>query len=817
MTGPARVMAADIHPLAVSGPVAHEFPVQPLASVRSVVTSAVDVTLARAEDLEREEMGLAPRFALTDPVNITPDTDGTWEVLDSRFDIWRLRINSPGALSINLGFTGYRLPQGARLTIYPSDADGPADPRGVRVFTDRDNETHGELWTPVVLGDDIVVELVIPRQSRHDYDLLLTAINKGYRFFGENLEEISDKSGSCNVDVVCPEGDDWWREIASVGVLSTGGSTYCTGFMMNNTAQDARPLFMTANHCGIKINNAPSLVVYWNFESPTCGQQGGGTLDQFMTGSTFLAAGSTSDFTLVEMDDPVEPAHEVSFAGWNKSSADATSAVAIHHPSTDEKSISFEDDPTSTTSYGLTPVPGDGTHIRVTDWDLGTTEGGSSGSPLFDQDHHVVGQLHGGYAACGNNLSDWYGRLSTSWPQISQYLDPIGTGSVTLDTYTPFALTMTIAPVSGAFFEGDMGGPFTPAAVEYVITNNADVPLTYEANPDVPWVTVAPNTALVPEGGSLSVFVTVNSVAAGLPLGQYQGSLTFLNLTDGLGDTTRPLQLTVGLPHLIHSFPLDSDPGWTGEPDWAFGQPQGTGGLTGNPDPLGGFTGANVYGYNLAGDYPADLPERHLVTGAMDCTHLQGVTLKFMRWLNVDIPQYDHASLAVSNDGISFSNIWTNGFRVTDFAWTQVEYDISAVADGQATVYLRWTMGSTDSSVEYSGWNIDDVEIWGLRDYVALTEIPKGFQLSVGNHPNPFNPATTISFVLDKDGRAVVNVYDLKGRLVRRLIDEHLSAGPNSTPWDGQDDGGRRAGSGVYLVRVVAGSRTAEHKMVLLK
>ncbi len=817
MTGPAQVLAADIHPLAVSGPVAHEFPVQPLAAVRSVAATPVDVATARAEDQARQEMGLAPRFALTEHVSITPDTDGTWEVLDSRFDLWRLRITSPGALSINLGFTGFRLPKGARLTIYSADAAGPADPRGVRIFTDRDNETHGELWTPVVLGDDIVVELVMPRESRHDFDLLLTAINKGYRFFGENREEITDKAGACNIDVVCPEGDDWWREIASVGVISTGGSTYCTGFMMNNTAENGRPLFMTADHCGINTGNAPSLVVYWNFQSPTCGQQGGGTLDQFMTGSTFLAASSTSDFTLVEMDDPVDPAHEVSFAGWNKSSDDPTSAVAIHHPDTDEKSISFEDDPISTTSYFGYNVPGDGTHLRVADWDLGTTEPGSSGSPLFDQNHHVVGQLHGGEAACGNDLSDWYGRLSVSWPNISQFLDPLGTGALTLDTYAPFAATMMVAPSAGAVFEGHIGGPFTPTVVEYVITNNADVPLTFEATADVAWVDVTPGGALVPEGGSLPITVTTNSTAAGLPKGQYEGLLTIINLTDGEGNTTRPLHLTVGLPELVYSFPMDTDPGWSTDPDWAFGQPQGGGGEYGNSDPVGGFTGVNVYGYDLAGDYAPDLSEKHLVSGAIDCADLEAVTLKFMRWLNVEQPKYDHASLAVSNDGVNFVTIWANGSEITEAAWTPVEYDISAVADGQATVHLRWTMGITDSTWQYSGWNIDDVEIWGLTDYVSEVETPSGYLLSVGNHPNPFNPLTTISFVLAKDGYALVNVYDLKGRLVRSLIDESLSAGPHSVPWDGLNEAGLRAGSGVYLVRVVAGGKSAEHKMVLLK
>src|SRR5690606_16189236 len=85
-------------------------------------------------------------------------------------------------------------------------------------------------------------------------------------------------------------------------------------------------------------------------------------------------------------------------------------------------------------------VPGDGTHVRVADWDIGTTEPGSSGSPLFDQDGRVIGQLHGGYAACGNDSADWYGRFSISWnggstpdSSLRSWLDPLNTGNLEID------------------------------------------------------------------------------------------------------------------------------------------------------------------------------------------------------------------------------------------------------------------------------------------------------------------------------------------------------------------------------------------------
>jgi hypothetical protein len=86
--------------------------------------------------------------------------------------------------------------------------------------------------------------------------------------------------------------------------------------------------------------------------------------------------------TLVELDQAPDPAWEVFYSGWNRASGDFSSVVAIHHPGTDEKRISFENDPTTTTSYLQNTVPGAGTHIRVIDWDEGTTEGGSSGLAL---------------------------------------------------------------------------------------------------------------------------------------------------------------------------------------------------------------------------------------------------------------------------------------------------------------------------------------------------------------------------------------------------------------------------------------------------
>ena len=86
---------------------------------------------------------------------------------------------------------------------------------------------------------------------------------------------------------------------APVGVISTGGSTFCTGFMVNNTANDKTPYFMTAEHCKINSRTAKSLVVYWNYQASACGGRRNGGKNEFNTGSQFLAKSAKSDFKVL--------------------------------------------------------------------------------------------------------------------------------------------------------------------------------------------------------------------------------------------------------------------------------------------------------------------------------------------------------------------------------------------------------------------------------------------------------------------------------------------------------------------------------------
>ncbi|MBN2053651.1 hypothetical protein JW905_01935 [bacterium] len=176
---------------------------------------------------------------------------------------------------------------------------------------------------------------------------------------------------------------------------------------------------------------------------------------------------------------------------------------------------------------------------------------------------------------------------------------------------------------------------------------------------------------------------------------------------------------------------LDADmsvnPMWTvSGGNWQWGAPTGQGGQYGNPDPTSGHTGSQVYGYNLNGDYTNSMPQYHLTTTPIDCSAAQGSVLSFYRWLGVERNTYDHASLGISTNGTTWQNLWANPDQdVTDATWQYQEFDISAQADGQSTVYLRWTMGTTDTGWVYCGWNIDDVRISSVAECpITPTPLP---------------------------------------------------------------------------------------------
>ncbi len=429
--------------------------------VERYVLPEVDMQRVLREDEERARRGAVPHYAHAFEIKINPWDYGTWELVGRQMARWRLRLSSSGARSLNLGFSRYRMPPGGSLMLYTAEGRSRVGP-----FTERDNEAHLQLWTPPMVSDELVLEVNLPLDRLDELDLVLSRVNHGYAGFGEP----APKAGSCNLDVACAADDLWQEQARAVALISIDGVRFCSGFLVNNTALDGRPFFVTAHHCGAQAENAPSVVVLWNHQSSSCrtGRDGleappADELDSFQTGAVLRAAHPRSDAVLLELDDMPPPSALVYYAGWDRSGLPPEEAVAIHHPNTDLKRISFDFDPVEPSQHLREKTFSRGTHLRVGGWERGTTEGGSSGAPLFDQNHRVVGQLHGGYAACGNHRPDWFGRFSVSWTgggapenRFSDWLDPLNSEAQILDGLGG-AVLMPVDDEIATFMSGNRG------------------------------------------------------------------------------------------------------------------------------------------------------------------------------------------------------------------------------------------------------------------------------------------------------------------------------------------------------------------------
>ena len=298
--------------------------------------------------------------------------------------------------------------------------------------------------------------------------------------------------------------------------------------------------------------------------------------------------------------------------------------------------------------------------------------------------------------------------------------------------YVDFGGDLNVAYNEGLVAAGSPGGPFAPASQDYDLFNSSGSALEWTASSPEDWVTIIPGAGSLGSGEGVAVSVALNEYAGSLPIGRHQAMLFFENLTDGV---VQPRGVSVSVePHTVYSFPMDEDPGWTAEGQWAFGPPTGNGSR--NPDPLSGYTGANVYGYNLDGDYANGMSETTLTTAALDCSAWFDVHLNFRRWLGVESATYDRAKVQVSDNGADWTTVWENPAKtIGETHWTGCTYDISAIAGHQPAVYVRWTMGPSDSSYSYSGWNIDDVTLTAQKDGESafeFTEVPRGAMLMEG-------------------------------------------------------------------------------------
>ncbi len=300
--------------------------------------------------------------------------------------------------------------------------------------------------------------------------------------------------------------------------------------------------------------------------------------------------------------------------------------------------------------------------------------------------------------------------------------------SSTTGVVEAFDIPDDLSVTPGAEFSpsGPKAGPFTPSSQTYTLVNTGSTTINWTAATAQNWLTLSQYSGVIAASGSTTVVASVNANADALNGGNYSDTITFTNITSGFSHT-RAVTLSVVPPRFLY-FDLNTNPGWTRQGEWAFGQPTGAGGTVhGYPDPANGATGSSVFGINLAGDYSVAVGGPfYLTAGPFNFTGMQAVQLQFQRWLNAHVQPYCVEAIEVSSNGTTWTTVFSNSGAtgIADSAWTKVRYDISSVADNKSAVYVRWGHSVAATAWAYSGWNINDVEFLAAPIQKLTVSIP---------------------------------------------------------------------------------------------
>ncbi len=497
--------------------------VQTKSSLQKEVLQKPDVSALAVVDAQNASKDIPYRVGLNIPVNYNTINSGTWQTTPNGGSLWRLRIEVKDALALGLYYHNFFIPTGGKVFIY-----NESENHVIGAFTDANNFQDQIRATQMIEGDIITVEYYAPPGVTTTPVIEIKEVVYFYRgvedFIAPIIEDASgvdilqNKAQSCEIDVACSPENSGKADQINAAVhysFSTGGGTaVCSGSMLNNTSQDCTPYIFSAWHCGEPTvsSNMSSYVFYWNYQKASCSpgtangtDPGPGT--ETMTGGTVVASSGNgtsnnppgtnqlagSDFFLLQLQSQPPTSYNAFLAGWDRSNTASTSGYGIHHPAGSAKKIS-----TYTSSLNSATYNGGATNAH---WEVqwsatanghGVTEGGSSGSPIFNANGRVVGQLSGGSSFCNaTSQTDLYGKLFYDWDQcgtaiiaqLKPFLDPGNTGVMFMDgAYQPCtssspptcginASTMTVTAGGSVSFSDNSTGSPTSWAWNFDNTN----------------------------------------------------------------------------------------------------------------------------------------------------------------------------------------------------------------------------------------------------------------------------------------------------------------------------------------------------------
>lgn len=485
-----------------------QFPGTPLGINSQLKASEVMYVLPPPDPLEIEAQlelnrisnSKPLRFALERPVNLSPETHGSWsQVGEAR--VWHVHVLSPGALSLGVVFGRYELEPGVKLFV--SDL---SHQKVKGAFTSGNNKNSGVLPVGHLPGEELLIEMQVPAALATYGELELESLSHGFLKTGFNATQTEicpagefGCSQECEIDVNCVEGDYWQQVKPSVVRIYVENTAYCSGVLVNNTAYDGTPYVVTAEHCLNHQFYGDRSVFQFNYESEDCFGENG-PLDMSIAGAEIISHGDSVDFSLIELSTSPPAYFDAYYAGWDRSNFQTGGTATIHHPFGDVKKVSVDEQiPDIPSQPGDVPYPGlEDYHYFsywwIHEWDIGSTEGGSSGGPLFNLARRVIGTLSGGNAACGDsidydsdtdrviyslapNYDDYFTQFGIAWDHeeakgnaLKPWLDPVNSGVWFLDGYNPTSVE-PVKIVSGKRFHVFPN----PALDRFYITSREDM------------------------------------------------------------------------------------------------------------------------------------------------------------------------------------------------------------------------------------------------------------------------------------------------------------------------------------------------------
>ena len=417
----------------------------PSGNIPSTEFGSINLSTLQAEDAQRQEEGKPLRVAVKQNANLNLLQVGRAVESDGqRVTFYELR--APGAMGIGADFDQIQLAEGTQLFLYDAARTTLVGP-----ITNTENTDGNHYLSDRVPGDRLIVEIREGLKAPASTVNLSGIINE-YTPYGP-ISATFRPTATCHNDLSCAPSYQYEADGVAMILMFDGVSSFflCSGSMLNDTRQSFRSYFLTAFHCmdfnsdlTINANESASTAswsFYFKYQSPTCSPTQDDNIYVTINGATFRSASPNSDMTLLELNRQLPQNQEITYNGWDRRTTNYTGGLfGIHHPNGSVKKISFM---TNTIYSGWNGTFPD-SYYRMGHIS-GTLEGGSSGSPLFNSDRRIIGQLIGGSGSCPvSTRTSLYGRFDLSWfgngtnnTRLSNWLDVAGTGATVTNAATP--------------------------------------------------------------------------------------------------------------------------------------------------------------------------------------------------------------------------------------------------------------------------------------------------------------------------------------------------------------------------------------------